>query len=987
MSDNRVSQDSQFSFEAARPRPGLSVNTILLAEILALQFDAGATDQMKLSFVKSLLIKLTLALNGLSQNLASYKLLVKDLDEDLNSKLNSLFAPQPYSTLDPKEQLDRSSVEDRPPRHPARSVDLPYAHLDALSDYAGEAEIAPATSNVLSSYTSKSNSGTELAALRHLSVYLSKLPTLPLATYSHNRIQMPLPGIKPTSPIGIHDDDLSKDVNPFLDRISQTDQLFDPRVNQSQGELSTSKKDKQRKERSTSQKGSPYLGRKLENSTPKMYGMGIMGLDLPALVRRDLPVGLPGDISKTQERTVTSVANPRERYYQLVKGKGAYLTYTNLLNQAKSPNSNAMAVATADAKTQPLTPQLAGFDNADTDVLLFIQPKELGTILLRLITALCINKTNLLSFDPTIVLAAVDKKTQKEIWRFKKTHLQCAILDNELRTMDPRLPAFPEKGLFMNNLPAKVDVRRAGILDYFEAILKANLPRKGVHLVCRFLLTNTVNPLDDIEYNFSNEINEKDHKKQGFLIRRNKGLGANWRVRYCRCEGPDLLVYDELQGNLVDLIRLVGAQIGRQQESTAEDLSSNAKGYKHALLLKETKKNALGSSSNKHIFCAETDEERDLWINVLIEYVQHPEEYDNEPVELQNNLQVGTPGHLRSRSAEVSASAFFSADSSVLPVLTLPKQDSWEEEKDHSRRLRRRLFGGIRNKLLAAASPQDLDDFHMNAVTDLSGISGLSGMSGDTSMMTAATASTSILGPEEGSEVERVFGNTLEGAMRLLSAEVDGYKVPSIVYRCLSYLAQTGAGYQEGIFRLSGLATTIKQLRERFDAQHDVDLVSLDVRPEVNSVTGLLKLYLRELPLGLLPVDIENRLHLAIQEYAANTTAASPQLARVKIEGSQNGSVYLTYVYQFKSLVNQIPMASKAVIYCLLKFLNGEVLARSDYNKMNLRNLVIVFSATLNVEPKILCELFINFEFFFGNGAVVNEDQRPSIEMGSIPLV
>ena len=87
------------------------------------------------------------------------------------------------------------------------------------------------------------------------------------------------------------------------------------------------------------------------------------------------------------------------------------------------------------------------------------------------------------------------------------------------------------------------------------------------------------------------------------------------------------------------------------------------------------------------------------------------------------------------------------------------------------------------------------------------------------------------------------------------------YDLPSVVYRCLEYLYKNRGIQEEGIFRLSGSSTVIKTLQERFDREHDVDLCRYNENIEakddgtspslyisVNTVSGLLKLYLRNLP-------------------------------------------------------------------------------------------------------------------------------------------
>ncbi|GMM38737.1 GTPase-activating protein [Saccharomycopsis crataegensis] len=1288
--DNRVSIDSQFSFESTKQEITMNsisekmatlkintdinnesmekkfdINTISLAEIQNLKFDGDVPDLLKLSFVKSLLIKLSLATNNVNHSSNTYKSLVKDVDEELNSKLNSIFivneedatgnnsntqssattsqSTKTFQTLDPKILVSSSSSLDNQLKFSKSEVESsskeldteesilkknnqgifkksleikdhidsltpstsnreptgfesPYNYSEASSEYGGDNNNQPGTSqsNVSSNYNSKSNSKVDLrlnddpdvieSQSRNSSIYSpkstsyvseainqSQIPNSPSTTYSNNRIQLPSPRVetykdsssmsnKPlmkanvASPIIMNDmDNIEKHILPERVSHESSASLVDAKINKSYNSVGLAhnddelekEMDKERLKRnpnrgapkkssddvaaltpksqrskevkqhndhaidfqprvqaanSQSAKGSPIIGRNspipkgspvvhLDSGTPKMYGMGIMGLDSPAIVRRDHSPSSPregdakqmtgvskkanslhtnqgvagghnGQQNPENRMGITNISNPRERFYQSVKGKPVYSAYTNISNSekrhVKSPTLSSVSTMplTLDSiqpklsKSQPSTPQSSTFSDGDIDMdndtTLFIQPKELNTISLKLITSLSINKNNSSSFDPTMVFVSIDKKSQKEIWRFKKKYSQCIQLDSSLRELFDSflLPPFPDKSIFLNNLPAKIDVRRNGILDYFGTLFNTPLPKKAVYQICKFISSNTVNPLDDIEYNFSNEINEKAFKKQGYLVRRNKGLGANWRVRYCRCEGPNFLVYDELDGNLIDSIRLSGAQIGRQQsDNSSEESTSNAKGYRHALLLKEMKKNSIGSGSNKHIFCAETDEERDSWINTLIEYVSDNSAYDNEPVELQNNLPainngannsisanssgtagvsssfsasnlISTPrhGHLRTRSTEFPTSISsqnISHNSGESPSVVSPKHENCSEFDDSFRepkKSRKRFFGGIRNKLgngnayVTNASPGELDanfssndDFQINPVTDLSSFNDTTI---NTTISTTNNNNGNILTPVKTDELlaqgdfsnDKIFGNSLEQAVKLSSNEYQGERVPSIIFRCLDYLSQTGAGYQEGIFRLSGSTIMIKQLKEKFDTSYDIDLVNMEVRPEINSVTGLLKLYLRELPASVMTNEIDARLHSVLSDYNRNLSNASPQLNRIKVD-DKNNTAYLQYMYQLKSLVHQLPPVNRAVLYVLIKYLNTEVLSRNEYNKMNLRNLVIVFSATLSIEPKILAEFFINFGFLWEDANLINEDDRPSVDIGSIPLV
>ena len=57
-----------------------------------------------------------------------------------------------------------------------------------------------------------------------------------------------------------------------------------------------------------------------------------------------------------------------------------------------------------------------------------------------------------------------------------------------------------------------------------------------------------------------------------------------------------------------------------------------------------------------------------------------------------------------------------------------------------------------------------------------------------------------------------------------------------------------GAELEEGLFRLSGSNTVVRQLRDRFNAEGDLDFAMEAGWVDVHAVASLLKQYLRELP-------------------------------------------------------------------------------------------------------------------------------------------
>lgn len=70
-------------------------------------------------------------------------------------------------------------------------------------------------------------------------------------------------------------------------------------------------------------------------------------------------------------------------------------------------------------------------------------------------------------------------------------------------------------------------------------------------------------------------------------------------------------------GTHLGSIVITNAQIGRQQRTADSD---DEKNYRHAFLIIEAKKGP-GGTNPRHVLCAESDSERDSWVDILVRYV------------------------------------------------------------------------------------------------------------------------------------------------------------------------------------------------------------------------------------------------------------------------------------------------------------------------------------------------------------------------------
>ncbi|KAL4969996.1 putative Rho GTPase activator (Rgd1) [Aspergillus stella-maris] len=152
----------------------------------------------------------------------------------------------------------------------------------------------------------------------------------------------------------------------------------------------------------------------------------------------------------------------------------------------------------------------------------------------------------------------------------------------------------------------------------------------------------------------------------------------------------------------------------------------------------------------------------------------------------------------------------------------------------------------------------------------------------------------------------------------------DGTAVPMIVYQCFQAVELFGLD-MEGIYRLSGSATHISQMKALFDNDSSqVDYTNPEsFHHDVNSVAGLLKQFFRDLPDPLF------------------TSAAYPSFidaARLDDDIQRRDSLH--------AIINGLPDAHYATLRALMLHLN-KVQEHYTQNRMNAGNIAICFGPTL----------------------------------------
>ncbi|CAK9813383.1 SLIT-ROBO Rho GTPase-activating protein 1, partial [Anthophora plagiata] len=167
----------------------------------------------------------------------------------------------------------------------------------------------------------------------------------------------------------------------------------------------------------------------------------------------------------------------------------------------------------------------------------------------------------------------------------------------------------------------------------------------------------------------------------------------------------------------------------------------------------------------------------------------------------------------------------------------------------------------------------------------------------------------------------KLFGGSLEEYLESTNQEI-----PLIMKSCIRVINLYGLHHQ-GIFRVSGSQVEINNFREWFERGED-PLADVTDASDINSVAGVLKLYLRELREPLFPIIyFEHLMELA------------------QLESKQE------FVNKMKELISSLPRPVVIVMRYLFAFLN-HLSEFSDENMMDPYNLAICFGPTLVPVPE-----------------------------------
>ncbi|PIA15343.1 RhoGAP-domain-containing protein [Coemansia reversa NRRL 1564] len=164
----------------------------------------------------------------------------------------------------------------------------------------------------------------------------------------------------------------------------------------------------------------------------------------------------------------------------------------------------------------------------------------------------------------------------------------------------------------------------------------------------------------------------------------------------------------------------------------------------------------------------------------------------------------------------------------------------------------------------------------------------------------------------------------------------DGQSVPLILVKCAEAVEARGL-QNEGIYRHSGQSSQVKKLRSEFDL--DAEYVDLNNSPyvkDINNVTGVLKMYLRELPDG--PIPDAQRMSM-LKYFSPDDSYSVVDQDELKLAQKISG---------LADAIRNMSEPYRNTVAFLFAHLD-KVQAFQEYNMMSSKNLGIVFGP--NVLP------------------------------------
>ncbi|XP_039280658.1 ralA-binding protein 1 [Nilaparvata lugens] len=184
-------------------------------------------------------------------------------------------------------------------------------------------------------------------------------------------------------------------------------------------------------------------------------------------------------------------------------------------------------------------------------------------------------------------------------------------------------------------------------------------------------------------------------------------------------------------------------------------------------------------------------------------------------------------------------------------------------------------------------------------------------------------------------EEQPIFGVALSLALERNRCH-DGVEIPVVIRDCINHIQETGLCV-EGLYKVSGIKSKVHHVRRLYNQREAVCLSDYDIPV----CTSLLKLFMRDLPEPIVTTKLVAR----FEEAAAlkDLTAREAELS---------------------ALVLNLPACNRELLGWMVKHL-AEVAVHEKQNKMNVQNLSITLSPSLQMSQKAISALIQHCDSIF----------------------
>ncbi|XP_060569003.1 N-chimaerin-like [Ruditapes philippinarum] len=169
--------------------------------------------------------------------------------------------------------------------------------------------------------------------------------------------------------------------------------------------------------------------------------------------------------------------------------------------------------------------------------------------------------------------------------------------------------------------------------------------------------------------------------------------------------------------------------------------------------------------------------------------------------------------------------------------------------------------------------------------------------------------------------VKNIFGQDLTTVIKARKSPL-----PIVVEKCVKEIESRGLD-AEGLYRVAGLHDEVEEIRMAFDKDGECTIISTAKYEDINTITSVLKLYFRLLPIPLITFDAYRRI----------------------IEGMNREELKDKILYVREGLA-KLPPAHYQTLKYLINHL-VRVTEQKSKNMMTSENLAIVFAPTLMRSP------------------------------------